>query len=1116
LRRTLAYYWRINLAVASGAAVACAVLAGALLVGDSVRGSLRDLTLERLGRIDHALVAPHFFREALAADLAAESGFAGALQAPVPLIVLRGSATHADSGARASGVGIHGVDDSFAALFDTRLDLERAAGQALPPVIVNESLRRELGAAVGDDVLLRFGRWSEVPRETLLGDKDPEDVLGSLRLTIAAVVPDRGLGRFGLTPSQQTPANAFLSLARLQRALDLRGRINGILVGQPTAGEGLAAALARAIEIEDLGLVLLRHPDHLALESREYVLRPEVERVAVELAAELGAPFLVTQAYLANEIRLGQRAIPYSMVAALDPLGASGWAGLALADGRPAPVPGADGIILGEWAAGELGAAVGDPLTVTYYVVGSREEFSESQATFRVEGIAAMADLGTDRRLTPAVPGIQDAEDISAWDPPFPIDLGRIRSEDELYWDQYGPAPKAFVAEATGRKLWTTRFGSATALRIGAAPGQRLEQIEERFRAGLVQRLGPASSGLSFEPVKRRGLRAAAGATDFGMLFLSFSLFLIASAALLIGLLFRLGVERRAKEIGLLLAVGHPVASVRGRLLAEAAWLTALGGSLGLAGAVGFAGLMMAGLRTVWRPAVGSSELYLHLAPASLAIGWTGTLAVVLVSVALAVRKLVRLPPPTLLAGTTARQDGRAAGRASLWVAWGGLAGAAGLLGAAVAQGSVESPGSTFGAGSLLLVAGLAGFSRWCRGSRHRHLARSLAGMAARNSSWSPGRSMLSVALVGSACFMIVVVEVFRVEPGQPLESRDSGAGGFSLVARSDVPLLQDLNRPEQLLELGFSPEAAAELRNAAVFPARLLPGDDASCRNLYRPERPALLGLPREFTARGGFRFRGLLGAADRDDPWELLDRRFEDGVVPAFTDANSAQWILHMKLGDELVMDDELGRPLRLRLAGMLERSIFRSELLIAEERLLEHFPGTTGYSYFLIDAAAEDAPAVSRVLESALEAFGFDVTTARDRIAGYEAVQNTYLSTFQLLGGLGLLLGTAGLGLVLARNVIERRRELATLRAFGFRRSRLAWIVLAENAFLLGLGVLLGSLAALAAVAPGLSGRSPAWLTLGSTLGLVFAIGMLSSIAALAGTLRVPLLPSLKAER
>ena len=94
-------------------------------------------------------------------------------------------------------------------------------------------------------VVLRFGRWSQVPRETLMGDKDPDAVLGSLRATLTRVIPDRGLGRFGLVPTQQVPLNAFVSLKRLQRALDQRGQINALFAG--AAADDPVAALREAL-----------------------------------------------------------------------------------------------------------------------------------------------------------------------------------------------------------------------------------------------------------------------------------------------------------------------------------------------------------------------------------------------------------------------------------------------------------------------------------------------------------------------------------------------------------------------------------------------------------------------------------------------------------------------------------------------------------------------------------------------------------------------------------------------------------------------------------------------------------------------------------------------------
>jgi ABC-type antimicrobial peptide transport system permease subunit len=237
---------------------------------------------------------------------------------------------------------------------------------------------------------------------------------------------------------------------------------------------------------------------------------------------------------------------------------------------------------------------------------------------------------------------------------------------------------------------------------------------------------------------------------------------------------------------------------------------------------------------------------------------------------------------------------------------------------------------------------------------------------------------------------------------------------------------------------------------------------------------------------------------------------------VIPAITDNNSAMWVLHVGLGDELVMEDERGEPIRLRLVGLLNTSIFQSELLISENEFVEHFPGRTGYAYFLIDAPGERRSEAALALENGLGSFGLDVTSSADKLNAFKAVEYTYMSTFQMLGGLGLLLGTVGLGIVLVRNLLERRGELATMRAFGFRRSTLAWLVVAENAFLLLVGVGIGTLSAMAAVAPRLATIQVPWSSLIVTLVVVVLVGMLSCVAAVAGALRVPLLPALKAER
>jgi ABC-type antimicrobial peptide transport system permease subunit len=204
-----------------------------------------------------------------------------------------------------------------------------------------------------------------------------------------------------------------------------------------------------------------------------------------------------------------------------------------------------------------------------------------------------------------------------------------------------------------------------------------------------------------------------------------------------------------------------------------------------------------------------------------------------------------------------------------------------------------------------------------------------------------------------------------------------------------------------------------------------------------------------------------------------------------------------------------------------------VLQGEIVIADEQFRRTLPNEAGYRFFLVDIAgppaarAASAPArdrqVAAHLEERLSDFGFDATNAAERLAAYHRVENTYLSTFQALGALGLLLGTIGLGAIAIRNVLERRRELALLRAVGYRAGDLRTLVLAENALLLTVGIASGIAAALLAIAPVLmdrGGRPLTWSLAGLVLA-VLAAGLGSSALAARAATRGSLLSSLRSE-
>ncbi len=1098
MRRSLIYFWRINLAVMLGVAVATAVLTGALIVGDSVRGSLRDLSLSRLGKIDHALVSERFFRESLERDLERELGAPDVVSA----ISLNGTAVQAESNTRASRVQIQGIDNRFANLFDQILP-ELTIGGIFPSVVVNESLQKELNAQIGDAILLSFEQSDDIHRESLFGRAD--DAVQTIRLTLAGVLPDRGMGRFGLFARQNVPLNAYLSLPVLQKALGQRGRVNTLLVsGDPDAE--VQEALSRVATPDDLGIVIRHEADYFAIESTQFILKSHIAETIQHISTELNASHMSILTYLANITQVGERELPYSTISALD-VGNLGT--FQIVDGSLQL--GEDGILLNTWAAEDLNARVGDEVRVAYYEVAPGEKLLTRWATFQLKGIVAMAGLGADEKLSPDYPGLGDANNMADWEAPFPIDLSRVRPKDEDYWDTYRDAPKAFVSVATGQRLWQSRFGVLTAIRIGAIAGEDIETTAKRFEDRLLTNIAPGSVGLTFQPVKQQGLAASAGATDFSGLFIAFSQFLIISAALLVGLLFRLSVEQRGREVGMRMVSGYTGKKIRSLLSCEGFVLAGVGGITGLIGGVFYAYLIMVGLRTYWVGAVGTSDLSLHIHASSLLLGYAISLIVILLAIWLTLRRLGTISVRALLSGIT--EVLRAKPRTK-WYAQGSLVFAALSLGGGATVDPSTGTGLFFLSGALWMVSGLCFLSLWFRRG-HRAIREGIIGMGVQNSKRQPARSLLCASLIGCACFVIVAVGANRrTDLTQNIaQDKASGTGGFALIADVDVPIYRDFNSKEGQFELGFS-QADTELLNQARFiPLRVLPGEDASCLNLYKPESPRVLGVPEALRQRGGFTFQQM--STEVENPWTLLSEDLGADVIPAIGDYNSAMWILHKQLGDDIVLQNEIGEIVRLRLVGLLKTSIFQSELLISEDNFLRHFPDQSGYGAFLVET--QQPVQLTALLENRLKDIGLDAVSTTQKLAHFQEVENTYLSTFQTLGGLGLLLGTLGLGIVLLRNVIERRGELAVLRAFGFRRAVLSRMLLAENGFLMFVGLAIGSVSALIAVAPHVMsyGALIPWGSLALTLVIIYGAGLIASAIAVFYALRAPLLPALKQE-
>ncbi|MFG0262154.1 MAG: ABC transporter permease [Novipirellula sp. JB048] len=1175
--------WRVSVCVAFGVATATAVIVGALLVGDSMRGSLRELTIERLGRTDSMAAPGHFFNR----DTLLGPSTPGVALIFFPAGIVETQSQSGEVARRAGAVQLIGCDDDF-----WELGVHAVHPDVLPNdegVVLNQAAATELGVTVGDLVTVRLPVEAAVPADSPLGRRETQSE-GLPRMQVLSIIPDRGLGRFSLAPSQAAPMNVYLARATVAEVLQREGQANVMLFDSAVERSDLNITLdALGLELKPIQQRFSPPPDdktspsdsanasasadsgdetdagelifhYVSLTSEQLLLpEPAVEAIVDALGRDRVTPVCT---YLANAIeRLDEHgkvlaSVPYSTITAIDSTPA-----LPLNYSLPAATPrlASDAehdsalvpLVLNDWTAAALGAEIGTPLRIAYYEPevenGNEIERSFSAIVTDIVPITRPArpyrrsraavfeqppTVYNDPDLTPTVPGVTDQDSISNWDLPFQL-TREITSADDQYWDDFRLTPKAFLPLAEGQRLFGSRFGNTTGLRIRPIAGES----EDRLAAKLHTALEPVLDelGWSIHRIREQQLSASRGTTPFDALFLSLSFFVILAAVMLIAMLFRLGLTQRLKQLGTLLAIGWTPRRLGRLVLSEGGVVATLGVALGMIAGIGYAMFVLWALRSWWVGAVTVPFLTFHWTWRSLLIGATVGWVVAMATLAWTVRSIVRVDARRLLTGSDrapAATRAARAGKSGRISRWRSLSLAIGVVAVGVAalgarSGGQAAAGGFVGGGMLLLIATL--MLVYSRLSQPRSITTardatlsSYRSLATRNAARHPLRSTLTIGLMATAAFLIIAITAFRLRP------TDAGSGGFNLVAQTAQPIYRDFANPQIRSEM-MGPDAAV-LSDALVAPMRLRVGQDASCNNLYQATSPTVLGVPSSFAPLlqanperlSGFAWAKLAQLEGGRSPWELLAGEAEGtqhDPIPMILDLNTAMWSLQMQqgIGEIKAFEFDPGRPIYFKVVGLLSNTLLQGKLLIGEANFERQFSQISGYRYFLIDSDTAPSSQTASVLENRLGDIGMDVSETQTILASMMAVQNTYLRTFQSLGALGLLLGTVGLAIAQLRSVLERRGELAVLRAMGFTRQRLSAIVLRETALLLLIGIGCGSICAMLAVLPygWLSGINPPWSEpLLIVLGIV-VFGLLAGLLAVRQVARMPLLESLRGD-
>ena len=1038
----LKYSRRQHLGTCLGLSVATMLLLSALCIGDSIQATLASKARERTGSVSHVFLSEEGYFYSDLVDRVAPSISSNIKVNLAPVLLTLGTVSSPDGKTRANGVTVLGIDSRFFDFTDAQSGLPNLneSGFWASPALWNE-----LKMDDGTRLILRVEEPSLFSRDAPLSGERDSRFISWNRPLLGAIEPN-ALGNFSLRASMSEARTLFVPLSMLQEEMFVafepeKGRTDfcNLILADAKAGSILQVeeAIRSSWTLGDAGLSLkkLTQPNLWNLRSRSVFLSDPLVDAAKEIDKNLRGELT----YLINAIRKPVNRdlkdvpmIPYSMVTGVAPeekgVLDNEWK--------------SDEIAVNEWAAKDLNLSLGDSISLEYFVVGERRHLIEETRTFRVAKILPMPDPvlpDQESDWTPNFPGLLDAENCGEWDTGIPI-KHTIRSQDEDYWDHYRGTPKAFISLDKAQEMWGNRWGKVTGLRIKG------EERVESFRQSLLQKLGPKDFGLRRVDLKLDSEKAVQGPVDFSQLFMGFGFFVVLAGFSLSAMLFGFSLEQRNRQVGLLRSLGYTQKRIRLICWMEAGFVCLCGTLMGVGWSWFFGQGILWMLNDIWGAAVAQVTILYSPSWESVIGGVLGSLMMGMLTLTFVSRRQLKQAPVELLqSGEFVRSPSQQRSKIipfsiNLWVEGLLWICALGLLSYSIY--SDKPPGTSyFGIGAMCLTAGVLRLVRLNRARATKKNDDLLIRLDFRS-----GRKITTSVLLAVGTFLVLGAGAFRQDPVGSCRNWISGTGGFSHIMHTSLPLYDDLLGEEAAELFDLEPSLFQEIE---IVPLRSHGGDDASCLNLHRSASPPLYGVDIH-SILGRFKFV--------EGNWSDLQKPYPNQLVPAVVDQNTMLWSLKKRVGDRIPYYDGKGEKFEVEICAVVKGSFLQGALYISEKDWLSKFPQRGGYQQFWLGGKGNKSVAVAH-LEDRLLNYGIKSESTLDRLRILKQVENTYLSIFQALGGLGVLLGTVGLFVVVLRNLWERRQEHAILSALGYSFTQLKKIYFKENVRVVFYGVILG---------------------------------------------------------
>lgn len=1069
--KSIWYYRKLNLTIVLGIALSTAILVGALIIGDSVKYSLQQITVQRLGNTSQVISAgERLFRRQLAKELTLKTGVeTTALLRANGFGVIDGVELHINQ------LAVWGVDPTLGKFANYPESFNLKDNEAA----VNENMAKLSGLKPGDEFLLRVNKLNTFPANTPFVSAKEATI--SFRIKVARILKADELGNLNLKNIQSAPRNVFLNLAWMNKQMELKQKANVLLVSEGVSNDELMRNLQECWTLDDVNLQIRENKElnYTELISDRVFVEPVVEEFCISNLTGAHPVF----SYFIDEFTLNGQHTPYSFVSTDESL-----------TGQE--------IIVSQWLADDLKAKVNDTVRLSYFEVGPLRRLVMKDTVFIVDRIYKQEGSLADQNLMPVIPGLSDVGNCRDWKTGVPVDLKKIRPKDEAYWKQFKGTPKAFVSLKTAQKLWGNRFGQSTAIRIA---GQKSTDMEKAILTGLL----PSQMGFDVKDVKAEGLSAASNGTDFSQLFIGLSFFVLFAAVLLAFLLFKLYLGYRKTEIGTFSALGFSFQTIRSLFLAEASIFVLVGILLGIPFGIFYNQLILQAINTIWVDIVRTSIVHIYIRPVSVISGSIIIAALSMGSVYFILNRFLK-KEVIALQRKFSTENGKS-GRWSLIIGLSLIVLSILILFLKGFHRGEINPEYFFISGFGLLpgLIFLFNFSLVKLSDYEYRSTFSFRSLILKRLAGERKRTVLIVSFLSVGVFMVVSTGLNRKDLTSNAELPSSGTGGYKYFIETTMPVLFDANSQQGRDDLDL-PTASQ------IVQFQVQSGDDASCLNLNRIARPRLIACNMaQFNERSAFTFITRTNDLDDQHPWLSLNKTLADSVIPAIADQTVIQWGLDKKIGDTLLYKTEEGKDLKLKLIGGLANSIFQGNVIIAEDHFVQAFPSVSGSNLFLLDAP--DSLLKAADLQNNWRNYGPEISSTTDRLLAFYQIENTYLNIFLMLGALGLLIGTLGLGILIFRITFEQIPEYALLLSLGFKKSIILRLVMSEKLFLMIVSVLIGLVPAVLSALPSLISAVyfNLWIWLPTISIMVILSGAIFSFVAIHMVFRQNLVQGLRNE-